>query len=165
MKHLVIFETNETSMVMYVKHQGNYFEFTSKHRKEREHEHDSQFEDYGDVNQPDRTKHTNNKLSKLTKRQKLKELDLNEVGMDYGATPLYTSVMQDEKSVYPKIESCFLFRLHMKDVKTSMCGLYQSPDSTLTGTILTHINVQGITKNLTHPFLPSRNGRSWTKHN
>ena len=78
-----------------------------------ENEHDSQFEDYRDDDHEDRTKHFNNKFSKLTVHQKLKQLFLNGVGMD--ATTLYPSAMWAEKSVYPKIESGFL-KPHMNVV-------------------------------------------------
>ena len=36
--------------------------------------------------------------------------------MDFDATSLYPSAMWDEKSVYPKIESGFAFKLNMNDV-------------------------------------------------
>ena len=38
--------------------------------------------------------------------------------MDFVATSLNFSAMWDEKSVYPKIESRFAFKPHMKDVYT-----------------------------------------------
>ena len=36
--------------------------------------------------------------------------------MDFGATSLYSSAMWDENSVYPKIETGFAFKPHMKKV-------------------------------------------------
>ena len=36
--------------------------------------------------------------------------------MDFDATSLYPSAMWDENSVYPKIETCFVFKPHMNNV-------------------------------------------------
>ena len=36
--------------------------------------------------------------------------------VDFDATSLYPSVMYDENLVYPKIESGFAFKLHMKEI-------------------------------------------------
>ena len=43
-----------------------YFEYTNEQRKIIEDEYDSQFEDYRDINQEERTKYINDKLSKLS---------------------------------------------------------------------------------------------------
>ena len=43
-----------------------FLEFTNKHRKKIENGYDSQFEDYGDINQEEKLKHMNDKLGKLT---------------------------------------------------------------------------------------------------
>ena len=56
------------------------------HREVIHNEKDSKFEDYRDINQEHRTKHKDNKLSKLTIHQKLKDLVLNESGMNFHAT-------------------------------------------------------------------------------
>ena len=74
-------------------------------KKKKETENDCQFEDYRDVDRENRTNCTNDRLSKLTVSNKLKEVVLNEVGMDFDATCLYPSAMSDERSVYPKTES------------------------------------------------------------
>ena len=51
---------------------------------------------------------------------------MSEVGLDYGATPSYPSAMQDEKSMYPKIDSGFPFKLHLNDVKNYIGSDYTS---------------------------------------
>ena len=42
-----------------------YFEYTNKHRKTKENESDSQFNDYRDNDEKERTKHINRGLNKL----------------------------------------------------------------------------------------------------
>ena len=52
----------------------NYFEFAKKHgRKIIEDEFYSHFEDYGDINQDEKGKYVNDKLSKLTIHTKFKK--------------------------------------------------------------------------------------------
>ena len=87
-----------------------------KHRKIIEDEYDSHFKDYEDVNQDEKPKYANDKLSKLPIHDKIKKLNLNEVGMIYDGNSLCPFGMWDEKSVYPKIESGFAFKSHMNDV-------------------------------------------------
>ena len=48
--------------------------------------------------------------------KKLQKLNLNDVMMDFDATSFYPSAIWDEKSVYPKIETGFAFKLHINDV-------------------------------------------------
>ena len=40
----------------------------------------------------------------------------NKFGIDFDAASLYPSAINDEKSVYPKTETGFVFRMHMNDV-------------------------------------------------
>ena len=65
-----------------------YLEYTNKKRKIIEDEYDSQYKDYGDINQEDKEKYLNEKLSKLPVHEKLQELNLNDVLMDFDATSL-----------------------------------------------------------------------------
>ena len=74
-----------------------YFEYTDKHTKIIENEYVSQYKDYRDINQEERTNYINNKLNKLTKHNKLQKLNLNDVMMDFDATSLYPSAMWYEK--------------------------------------------------------------------
>ena len=71
---------------------------------------------YRDNNQKDRTKLFNIKLGKSTKHQKLKRLEINEVGRDFNSTSMYPTAMWDEKSVYPKLKSGFVFKEYITDV-------------------------------------------------
>ena len=68
------------------------------------------------MNEDEKTKYVNDKLSKLTIHNKLKKLDLNEIGMDFDATSLFASPMWDKSSLCPKVENGFAFKLHMNDV-------------------------------------------------
>ena len=89
-----------------------YSEYTNKIKKTF----GTEFEDYRYINQEERSKKFNDKLSKLPIHDKLKKLDLNNVMMDFDATSLYPSAMYDEKTAYSKIESGFAFKPHMNDV-------------------------------------------------
>ena len=95
---------------------NKYFEYTSEQRKIIENEFDSQFNEYRDIDEEERTEHINKELNKLPIHKKLQKLNLNDVMMDFDATSLYPSAMWDENSVYPKIETGFTFKPHMNIV-------------------------------------------------
>ena len=76
-----------------------YFEFTNTQRKIIGDENDSEFKDYRDINENEKTKYNNDKLSNLTVHDKLKNLDLDNVMMSFDATSLYPSATYDENSV------------------------------------------------------------------
>ena len=90
------------------------FGYQNKHRKIIENEYDSQFKNYREINENEKTKYINNKLSKLPIHEKLQKLDLDNVMMAFDATSLHLSAMCDENSIYPKIETGFAFIPHMK---------------------------------------------------
>ena len=93
------------------------FEFTNKQRKIIDVEYDSQFKDYRDNDEEERTEHNNKELNKLAIHKKLQKLDVNNnVMMDYDGNSLYPSAMWNENSVYPKIESGFAFKPQMNNV-------------------------------------------------
>ena len=81
-----------------------------------ENEDDSQIEDYRDIGQEEKTKHFNNELNKLAIFYKLQKLNLNEVMMDFDASNSHPSAIWDENSVYPKMESGFVFQPHMNKI-------------------------------------------------
>ena len=90
-----------------------YFEFTNKQRKIIEDEYDSQFKDYRDNDEEERTEHIKKQLNKLPIHKKIQKLNHDDVMMDFDATSLYPSAMWDENSVYPKRETGFAFKPHM----------------------------------------------------
>ena len=92
----------------------NYSDYTIKHRKFIEEEYDSQFDDYREKDEEERTKHNNKEVNKLRKHKKLQKLNLADVMRGFDATSLYPNAMLDEKYVYPKIETGFAFKPHTK---------------------------------------------------
>ena len=59
----------------------NFFENTSKQRKKEEDDYDSQFKDYRDINQDQKAKYINDKLSKLPIHYNLQKLNFDKVMM------------------------------------------------------------------------------------
>ena len=95
---------------------GKYFEFLNKYEKQYEKEFTSKYGDYRDINQKEKTNYMNKKLNMLPIHKELSKLDSNKSQMNYDGNSLYPSAMWDENSVYPKIETGFAFKPHMKDV-------------------------------------------------
>ena len=84
--------------------------------KKREEEIDSQFKDYQNNEEEERTEHINKELNKLPIHKNLQKQNLKDVMMDFDSTSFHLSAMWDEKHVYPKIETGFAFKAHMNDV-------------------------------------------------
>ena len=79
-----------------------YFEYTKNIEKIIENEYYSQFEDYRDINQEEKSNYINKEINKLTIHKKIQKLNLNDVMMDFDAFSLYPSAMWNEKSIYPE---------------------------------------------------------------
>ena len=92
------------------------FEFLSKYEKQYEKEFDSNSDDYRDIDQKGKEKYVNKKLNIVSIHKELFKLNSNKTQMDFDATSLYPSGMWNEKSVYPKTETGFAFKPHMKDI-------------------------------------------------
>ena len=90
-----------------------YIEYTNKQRKLIEDEYDSKFNDYRDNDEEEKTEHVKNELNILPIHKKSQKLNLNDVMMDFDATSLHPSAMWDENSLYPKVETGFVFKTHM----------------------------------------------------
>ena len=95
---------------------NKYFEYTSNPRKTLEDEYESQFEDNRDIKQNEKSKHFNDKLSKLPMHEKLLKLNLDNVVVDFDASSLYPSALWGENLLYPKIETGIAFKPHMNNV-------------------------------------------------
>ena len=93
-----------------------YIGYENNYRKIKENEYDSQFKEYRDINQEITKKFVNNQLSTLSIHEELQKLNLNNVLMDFDANSVYPSAMWDEKSVYPKIDTGFVFKPHLNSV-------------------------------------------------
>ena len=93
-----------------------YFKFLGKYEKRYAKEFDSKYDDYRDIDRKEKTDFINKKLNMLVNHKDMSKLDSNKTQMDYDATSLYTFAMWNEKSVFSKIKSGFVFKPHMKDV-------------------------------------------------
>ena len=90
------------------------FGYTNEHRRIIQNEYDSQFKGYRDNDPEERTENINNKFSKLPTHEQLQKLNVHEFMMDFDARSLFPSAMWDEKSVFPKKETWFALKPHMK---------------------------------------------------
>ena len=86
-----------------------YFEFLKEHEKQYAKEFDSEYGDYRDINQKEKTNYMNRKLNMLSIHKELSKLDSNKTQMCYDGNSLYPSAMWDEKSTHPKKETGFAF--------------------------------------------------------
>ena len=93
-----------------------YFNFLNKYEKQYAKEFDSNYDDYRDIDQKEKSDYINKKFNMLPVHKELFKLDSNKIQMDYDVTILYPRAMWDEKSVYPKIETGFAFKPDMNDV-------------------------------------------------
>ena len=92
------------------------FKFSNKYEKQHAKEFDSNYDDYRDNDQKEKTEYNKKKLNLLPIHEELSKLNSNKTLMDYDATSLYPSAMWDGKSVRPEIETGFAFRRHMSDI-------------------------------------------------
>ena len=76
----------------------------------------SEYYDYRDINEEEKTDFINKKLNMLSIHKELSKLDSNKTQMRCDGNSLYPSAMWDENSVYPKIEIGFAFEPHMNNV-------------------------------------------------
>ena len=93
-----------------------YFKFLNKCEKQYAKEFDSKYDDYRDIDKKEKEKYVNKKLNMLSIHKELSKLNSNKTQMDFDATSLYPSALWDEKSVYHKIETGFVFKPVMNDV-------------------------------------------------
>ena len=93
-----------------------YFEFLNENEKQYGKEFDSNYDDYREINQKEKEKYVNKKLNMLPIHKELSKLDSNKSQMNFDGTSLYPSAMWDSDSVYPKIQTGFVFKPYMKDV-------------------------------------------------
>ena len=84
-------------------------EVLSKYEKKNAKEFDSKYDDYRDNDQKEKTYYINKKLNMLLIHKELSKLNSNKTQMDYDGTSLYPSALWDKNSVYPKIDSGFVF--------------------------------------------------------
>ena len=86
-----------------------YMKYKNDHLKIIKEEYESQFNDYRDINEEEKEKYINGKLSKLPIHQLLKKLSLDDLLWHFDAVSLYPSAMSDPESIYLRIETGYAF--------------------------------------------------------
>ena len=92
-----------------------YMEYKSKHFKIFEQEYESKFTDYRNEDIEEKEKYITEKLSNLRLRKIIKRIELIHLLWDFDAVSLYPSAMWDEKSIYPRTETGYVFTRDMND--------------------------------------------------
>ena len=90
-------------------------EYKNKHFNVFEKEYEDQFNDYRDENIEEKEKDINEEISNLRLHKIIKRIELIHLLRDFDAVSLYPSAMCDLKSIYPKIETGYAFKLEMND--------------------------------------------------
>ena len=90
-----------------------YFKFLNEHEKQYTEEFKLKYDDYRDINQKEKEEYVNKKLNMLPIHKELSKLNSNKTQMAFDGNSLYPSAMWDENSVYPKIETGFVFKPYM----------------------------------------------------
>ena len=78
-------------------------------------ENKSQFDDYRDENEEGKQNYINEELRNLRLHKLIKQIELTQLLWDFDAVSLYPSAMWDERSIYPRIETCYAYRTDMND--------------------------------------------------
>ena len=86
-----------------------------KHYEIFEKEYESQFNDYRDEDVEENEKYINEKLSEIRLHKIIRRIELVHLIWDFDAVSLYPSVMWDEKSIYPKIETGYAYTRDMNN--------------------------------------------------
>ena len=90
-------------------------EYKNKHFKIFEKEYEDQFDDYRDEDEEEKEKYINEKLGNLRLHKLIQKIELIHLLWDFDAVSLYPSAMWDEKSMYPRIETGYVFKRDMND--------------------------------------------------
>ena len=92
-----------------------YIEYKNKHFILYEKEYENQFNDYRHENVEEKEKYINEKLSNLRLHKIIKRIELIHLLWDFDAVSLYPSAMRDENSIYPRIETGYVYTKDMND--------------------------------------------------
>ena len=84
--------------------------YENKHFKIIEKEYESKFEDYRDIDEEEKEKYINEKLSKLPIHQLIKQLKLDELLGDFDAVSLYPTAMWDKNSIHLRLKQDMLIQ-------------------------------------------------------
>ena len=78
-------------------------------------EYKSGFDDYRDKDEEEMEKYINEKVRELPIHQFLQQLKLNDFLWDFDAVSLYPSAMNDDKNIYPRLETGYGFTPDMSN--------------------------------------------------
>ena len=82
--------------------------YKNDHLKNIEDEYESKFKDRK-TDKEEMEKYINKKLGELPIHQFLQHLSLNDFLWDFDAVLFYPSAVSDDKSIYRRIETCYVF--------------------------------------------------------
>ena len=80
-----------------------------------EKEYENKFDDYGNEDVDEKEKYINEKLSNLRLHKLIQQIKVIHLLWDFDAVSLYPNAMWDEKSIYPRIETGYVFTRDMND--------------------------------------------------
>ena len=90
-------------------------EYKNKHFKIFEKEYENQFKDYRHENVEEKEKYINEKISNLRLQKMIKRIELIHLLWEFDAVSLYPSAMWDENSIYPRVETGYVYTKDMND--------------------------------------------------
>ena len=93
-----------------------YLNFENKNFKFFKKDYENQFRDYRDEDEEKKENFINEKSSQLPIHQLIKQIKSDELLWDYDANSLYPSTVWDEKSIYPRIETGYVFTPYMNKI-------------------------------------------------
>ena len=94
--------------------------YKNDHLKIFKEEFESKFDDYRDIKEEEMKEYINKNLNHFPIHQLLQRLILDDRIWDYDCVSVYPSAMWDSKSIYPRIETGYLFTKDMNDVLVEM---------------------------------------------
>ena len=92
-----------------------YLNYKNKHFKIYETEYKSKFDDYRNEDIDEKEKFINAKLIQLSIHQLIKKTKVDELLWDFDAVHLYPSALWEEKSIYPRIETSYVYTKYMNN--------------------------------------------------
>ena len=89
--------------------------YKNNHLKIIEEDYESKFHDYRNIDEEELEKYINRELGDLPIHRFLQQLILNDLLWDFDAVSVYPNEMSDEKSIYPRIETGYVFTPDIKN--------------------------------------------------
>ena len=92
-----------------------YMKFKKHHLKIIKEEYESKFNDYRDIDEEEMNNYINKKLGDFPIHKLLHDLSLNDLLWDFDAVSFYPNAMSEEKSIYPRTETGYVFTPDMNN--------------------------------------------------